>query len=424
MQHDDTHVAFIPGEACAITIDCINQQLTHRKRRDVMAGGMMCCQGHRIVPVICKSRQSHFRHVNQHNNGGTVTRNVSACSCSKSKVHLEAQQLLHDHDYSTPIRFVQWYSCGIHYSTVFEATVDEYPVLEVTEQSRDGSRHFRTDIAYRNRSDDEICRRIEIWHRHRTGIDGARTDIDFLEADASHVKQKMLLKDYTIRVEFVHAKECHICAKNKRLVEEEREKRRREEFERHLAEEENRLAAEGLAEEKLRREVAEKEERLAAKRLAEEERLKKAAEMDESRRQRIEKARQQRLLTAKEAALKRKETKRNTEEANTAKARRIADDAMMRHHCEEEQLESIDPDSIEGKRMLRWHNELIALHNKKSKYKYEMRLAQITVLCPYFVDRFWNIDADFVICLRIRKSAFTIFKGVQENCNQSFTSKK
>lgn len=329
---------------------------------------MMCCRGHRIVPVICTSRQSHFRHVNPNNGSGTARINAHACSCSKSKVHLEAQQLLRDHDYSTPVRFVQWHSCGIHSSTVFEATTDVYPVLEVTEQSRDGSRHFRTDIAYRDCSDDGIRRRIEIWHHHRTGIDGARKDIEFLEADATHVKQKMLLRDYTIRVELVHAKECPICAERA---------------------EENRLAAERRAEEEQRRDVATKEARLALERLAEEERLKKAAEM-ESRRQRIEKGRQQCLLAAKEAASKRRHKKRCTEEANTAKAKRIADDAMMRHHCKGEQFKSIDAGSIEGRRMLRWRDELIALHNKHSKSKYEMRLAQITVLCPYFVDRFWN----------------------------------
>lgn len=393
MQHDDTRVAFIPGEASAITIACIEQQLEHRKRRDVVAGGMMCCEGHRVVPVICKSRQSHFRHPNPHSNGGNVSRSVSACPCSRSKVHLEAQQLLHDHDYSTPIRFVQWYSCGIHYSTVFEATEDVYPVLEVTERSRDGSRRFRTDIAYRNRSDDEIRRRIEVWHCHRTGLDGARKDVDFLEVDATHVKQRMVLNDFTIRVELVHAKECPTCAREERLFEEARETRKREELERRLAREEERLAAERLAEEKRRREAAEEleeRERLAARRRAAEERRKEAAGMDEPTRRRLEELRKQRLLTAEEAALKRKERKRTTEEANLARARRIADDAMRRRRCDEGQFEGIDADSVEGKRMLRWRDELIALHANKSKYKYEMRLARITALCPSFVERFWS----------------------------------
>ena len=459
MQHDKTHVAFVPGEARAITIKYIEEQLTNLKRRDVLAGGMMCCEGHRIVPVICKFRQSHFRHVKLHKNGGTTTNNVSACSCSKSKVHLEAQKLLNDHDYSEPVRFVQWYSCGIHHSTVFEATTDVYPVLEVTERSRDDSRRFRTDIVYRNRTDDEICQRVEIWHRHRTKIDGARRDIEFLEADATHVKQNMLLKDFTIRVEVIHAKECPICAEVKRRAGEERENRRRKEFERQVKEEEKRLAAERFAEEELRREVAEEEKRLAAERfaeeklrqevaeawearkrlaaerfateekrlaaerfaeeklrreveeakkrlaaerfakeekrltaerLAEEERLKEAAELDESRRQHIETHRQQHLLAAKQSAVKRKEQKCKIEEANIVKAQRTADDAMTRHRRDYQEAHFENIDEIQGRRMLRWRDELITLHNKKLKYKYKMRLAKITELCPTFVECFWN----------------------------------
>lgn len=288
MSHDNTYVAFVPGEMRALTIEYVEELLERLPRRDVMAGGMMCCEGHRVVPVRCKTRHSHFRHFNPPSCGGSAP-SVTACPCSKSKVHLEAQRLLNDHDYRDPVCFVQWYRCGIHFSTVFTATSDVYPVLEVTERSRDGRKGFRTDVAYRRREDDEICQRVEIWHRHRTGIDGARRDVEFLEADATHVKQKMLDKDFTIRVEMVHVKECPTCAENERLAEEERHARILEELQREAMEREERLAEERRAEEErqirvcveLRREAMEREERLIKERFAEEERKREAEERKE-----------------------------------------------------------------------------------------------------------------------------------------------
>ena len=203
-----TFLAFRPGLKTALTVKDVTTMLDTRKRRDVMAGGMMCSKGHRITHVKCKTRQNHFRHIGCSEKSDANTK-MFECSCSKSRVHSNALQMLRDHDYhAQPIEFVQWYSCNIHYNTAYTATSDVYPVLEVTEWSKDGKKRFRSDLVYVKHADDSIDKRIEVWHTHRTQIDGARTDILFLESDATHVQESLLRGEYIVGPTHEHLLGC------------------------------------------------------------------------------------------------------------------------------------------------------------------------------------------------------------------------
>ena len=153
--------------------------------------------------------------------------------------------MLRDHNYDEPIQFVQWYSCHIHYHTVYVATSDVYPVLEVTEWSKNGTRRFRTDVVYRDGSDDQIRQRVEVLHRHGTKTDGARDDIAFLEVSATHVRERMSQRDFTLCVETVHAKECPLCTEDQRNDDERKRKeecQRLENLQRQAEEERHRQA--------------------------------------------------------------------------------------------------------------------------------------------------------------------------------------
>ena len=255
---DHTFLAFRPGLRHALTIKDVTDMLEELERRDVMAGGMMCSKGHRITPVVCTTRTSHFRHVPIAINSedGTSVVQIS-CSCSKTRVHSEALQMLRDHDYAqNAIRFVQWYECNIHFATVYTATSEVYPVLEVTEWSKNGRKRFRSDLVYRRRVDDGIDQRIEGWHTHRTRPDGARADIIFLEADTTHIRESLLRGEYTLRVETMHAKECPECAEIRR---QEVERRRLDEAKRRRLDEEHRHRLELMLEqEETRRRLYEK----------------------------------------------------------------------------------------------------------------------------------------------------------------------
>lgn len=219
MEEDGTYVAFLPGVSTALTVASVKAMLVSRDRRDVMAGGMMCSQGHRVTPVICATRRSHFRHVrpqqrSERRADGPVT---PVCGCIKNRVHSQAQQMLRDHDYEAyPIEFVQWYGCKQHFGIVYVADCTVYPEIEVTERHSASGQMFRTDVVYKRRADGSFDQRLEVLHQHDTRTDGARSEVSFLQVDATHVRDALARGEHKLRVETVHQAGCPTCAEERR----------------------------------------------------------------------------------------------------------------------------------------------------------------------------------------------------------------
>lgn len=82
----------------------------------------------------------------------------------------------------------------------------------------------------------------------------------------------------------------------------------------------------------------------------------------------------------------RKENAEAKRQARLARAGNIGSESIR--DFQKGQLE--DNDEIQWKRMLRWRNELLTRYQMKSKHNYDLRLAQITALCPHFVEQYWN----------------------------------